>query len=164
MKTLNKLLIPCVMLCFLFTSCSSDDDGIYFDETANAKVEYSEIELDILELVNNYRMSKGLISLKKLNIISSVAETHTVYMAEMNKVSHDYFPLRHQQLVEDADAKLVGENVGFGFGTAQGVFDAWIKSDSHREIIENSDYTHFGISTKKNNEGRNFFTQIFIER
>ena len=164
MKTFKNYLIPCVVLCLLFTSCASEDDGIYFNETANTKIEYSEIELEILELVNNYRSSKGLVTLEKLNIISSVAETHTEYMAEVNKVSHDNFPLRHQQLVEDADAKLVGENVGYGFGTAQGVFEAWLKSDSHREIIERSNYTHFGISTKQNLEGRNYFTQIFIER
>lgn len=164
MKTFKNYLIPCVVLCLLFTSCASEDDEVYFDETANINVEYSEIELEILELVNNYRISKGLSSLNKLNIISAVAETHTDYMAEVNKVSHDHFPLRHQQLVEDADAILVGENVGYGFGTAQGVFDAWLNSDSHREIIEKSNYTHFGISTKQNLEGRNYFTQIFIER
>ena len=164
MKTFKNYLIPCVVLCLLFTSCASEGDEVYFDETANINVEYSEIELEILELVNNYRISKGLSSLNKLNIISAVAETHTDYMAEVNKVSHDHFPLRHQQLVEDADAILVGENVGYGFGTAQGVFDAWLNSDSHREIIEKSNYTHFGISTKQNLEGRNYFTQIFIER
>lgn len=164
MKTFKNYLIPCVVLCLLFTSCSSEDDGIYFDETANTKVEYSEIELEILELVNDYRISKGLISLDKLNIISAVAETHTAYMAEVDKISHDNFYERHQQLVENADAKLVGENVGYGFGTAKGVFDAWLKSASHREIIEKQNYTHFGISTEKNLEGRNYFTQIFIER
>lgn len=166
MKTLKKYLTSCVVLCLLFTSCSSEDDGIYFGDTATAKVNvtYSDIELDILELVNDYRLSKGLNSLEKLNIISEVAETHTAYMAEVGKVSHHNFQKRHLQLVENAEAKLVGENVGYGFNTAEGVFKAWIKSDSHRELIEKSNYTHFGISTEKNLEGRNFFTQIFIER
>ena len=164
MKTFKNYLTSCVVLCLLLTSCSSEDDGIYFDKAATVNVEYSEIELDILELVNEYRTSKGLNSLEQLSIISSVAETHTTYMAEVGKVSHDNFPLRHEQLVKDAKAKLVGENVGFGYSTADAVFEAWLNSESHRKVIEKPNYTHFGISTEQNLEGRNFFTQIFIER
>ena len=163
MKTFKNYLIPCVVLCLLFTSCSSDDDN-FNDDMVYSKVEYSDIELDILDLVNEYRVSKGLISLNQLNIISVVAETHTAYMAEVDKISHDHFSERNQQLVENANAKHVGENVGYGYGTAQGVFDSWLKSDAHRAIIEKPNYTHFGISTEKNLEGRNYFTQIFIER
>lgn len=164
MKTFKNYLTSCVVLCLLFTSCASEDDGIYFDKSVNKNVEYSKIELDILELVNDYRISKGLNSLEQLNIISSVAETHTTYMAEVGKVSHDNFSQRHQQLVKDAKAKLVGENVGYGYTTAKDVFYAWLNSESHRKVIEKSNYTHFGISTEQNLEGRNFFTQIFIER
>ncbi|SNR33450.1 Cysteine-rich secretory protein family protein [Lutibacter agarilyticus] len=164
MKSLKNYLTSCVILCLLFTSCASEDDGIYFDKVANENVEYSKIELDILELVNEYRISKQLNSLEQLNIISSVAETHTTYMAEVGKVSHDNFQLRHQQLVKNAKAKLVGENVGFGYNTAKDIFNAWLDSEPHRLVIEKPNYTHFGISTEQNSEGRNFFTQIFIER
>ena len=166
MKIFKNYLIPCVVLCLLFTSCSSDDeeDDNFNNDTVFSKVEYSDIELEILDLVNEYRVSKGLISLNQLNIISVVAETHTTYMAEVDKISHDHFSERHQQLVESANAKLVGENVGYGYGTAKGIFDSWLKSDAHRGIIEKPNYTHFGISTEKNMEGRNYFTQIFIER
>lgn len=164
MKTFKNYLTSCVVLCLLLTSCSSEDDGIYFDNAAAENVEYSEIELDILELVNEYRISKGLNSLEQLTVISEVAESHTNYMAEVGKVSHDNFQLRHQQLVKVAKAKLVGENVGFGYSTANAVFKAWLDSESHRSVIEKSNYTHFGISTEQNLEGRNFFTQIFIER
>lgn len=164
MNFFKNYLTSCVVLCVLVTSCASEDDGIYFEEVSTLNISYSEIELDIFELVNDYRLSKGLNSLEKLNIISEVAETHTAYMAEVGKISHDNFPLRYEQLVKSANAKLVGENVGFGYSTAEGVFNAWLKSDGHREIIEKSNYTHFGISTEKNKEGRNFFTQIFIER
>ena len=102
--------------------------------------------------------------MSKLDIISYVAESHTVYMVETGLVNHDNFPERNQKLVESANAKSVGENVAYGFNSAKGVVDAWLKSDAHRAIIENEKYTHFGISTERNSEGRNYFTQIFIKR
>jgi uncharacterized protein YkwD len=164
MKTFKFNLALIAFIYLLFTSCATDDNGIYFDNVAEVNVEYSEMELEILNLVNDHRIAKGLTSLEKMNVVSSVAESHTNYMAETGIVSHDHFTERHQKLVNKADAKIVGENVGFGFTTAKGVVDAWLRSDGHRGIIEKASYTHFGISTEQNVEGRNYFTQIFIAR
>lgn len=164
MKTLKLPLIIIAFTSILFTSCASDDDGIYFEKEADTKFEYSNLELEILELVNDYRASKGLSALEKMNIISSVAETHTVFMAETGKVCHDNFAERSQELMSTANAISVGENVGYGYSTAEGVVNAWIKSEGHRTNIEKPQYTHFGISTEQNSEGRNYFTQIFIKR
>lgn len=164
MNTLKNYLTLCVVLCLFLTSCASEDDGIYFENESAVSITYSEIELNILELVNEYRIEKGLKSLERLNLISEVAESHTTYMAAVGKVSHDNFPDRHKQLVQKASAKFVGENVGFGYTCADDVFNAWLQSESHRMQIEKPNFTHFGISTEQNLEGRNFFTQIFIER
>ena len=84
-------------------------------------------------------------------------------MAEVGEANHDHFPERQQKLVLYADAKTVGENVAFGFNSAQSVFNAWLKSESHKKIIEYSEYTHFGISIKTDMLGRNYFTQMFIK-
>tara|TARA_R110001583_G_scaffold85392_1_gene223764 strand:- start:5418 stop:5879 length:462 start_codon:yes stop_codon:yes gene_type:complete len=148
----------------LLTSCSAEDDGIYFNEVSETKIAYTPIEIEILDLVNAYRVEKGLIALKRLNLISSVAETHTHYMVNAGEVNHDFFSERHKQLVNNANAKSVGENVAFGYGTAKSVVNAWISSDSHRKIIENSEYTHFGISTETDKGGENYFTHIFIKQ
>jgi uncharacterized protein YkwD len=163
MKTLKLPLILIAFASVLLTSCASDDDGIYFEKSNEVKVEYSTIDLEIFDLVNDYRVEKGLNPLIKMNFISTVAETHTTYMTITGKLSHDNFPLRHKELVDKANAKLVGENVGYGYSCASDVVNAWLKSDGHREIIENPEFTHFGISTEQNNEGRNYFTQIFIK-
>jgi uncharacterized protein YkwD len=165
MKTLplKSTLIVCAFL--ILTSCASDDDGIYFEKAElDTKIEYSTIEIEILDLVNDYRISIGLNSLDRMNIVSSVAETHTAYMISTGNVGHDNFAERNETLIKNANAKKVGENVGYGFSTAQSVVSAWLNSEGHKAIIESSEYTHFGISTEQNTEGRNFFTQIFIER
>ena len=150
----------------ILLSCAGEDDGIYFNEstdsTVSDKVSYSEMELQILTLVNNHRKSLNLSKLQTLNIISNVADSHTNYMINVGEISHDNFPERVQNLINNAAAKKVGENVAYGYGTAQGVLNGWLNSEAHRKIIENPNYTHFGISTDSNSEGRNFFTQIFI--
>ncbi len=164
MKSIQFKLVFFIIISTVLTSCAKEDDGIYFNELNDVKVEYSTIELEILDLVNNHRVSLGLSSLNKLDIISSVALTHTSYMVETGNVDHFDFPQRQENLVVKANAKSVGENVAYGFNSSKGVVDAWLKSDSHRSIIENEKYTHFGISTEKNSDGRNYFTQMFIKQ
>lgn len=157
MKSIQFKLILFITVSVLLASCATDDDGIYFNELNEVKVEYSTMELEILDLVNSHRTSLGLKSLKKLDVISAVALTHTSYMVETGNVDHYNFPQRQENLVIKANAKSVGENVAYGFNSSKGVVDAWLNSDSHRAIIENEKYTHFGISTEKNSSGRNYF-------
>ena len=167
MKTLAPLAIIFLLTSTLF-SCSPEDDGIFFNETSEvineAKVSYSEIETEILNLVNDHRNSIGLSNLTTLTLISGVADGHTEYMIEAGAVSHDNFSKRAQALMDQADAITVGENVAYGYSSAQGVVNGWLNSSSHRKIIENPNYTHFGISTQVNNENRNYFTHIFIKK
>ncbi|MFK5957888.1 MAG: CAP domain-containing protein [Lutibacter sp.] len=165
MKISNIKLVVILALSFsVLTSCSKEDDGIYFSEIKDVKVEYSVMELEILDLVNNHRLSLGLQSLESLSYISSVAYSHTEYMVETDQVNHDGFPQRQENLVLKANAKSVGENVAYGFNSAKGVVNAWLNSSEHRAIIENESYTHFGISIEKNSEGRFYFTQMFIKK
>lgn len=167
MKSVTPKLLS-ILLCTVFLfSCSQEDDGIYFNEsseTINTSVTYSEIETEILTLVNEYRESKGLSSLITLNIISGVADGHTNYMVTTGQVNHDNFNLRAQNLIDNAAAKSVSENVAYGYSTAQGVVNGWLNSDEHRKAIEDPKNTHFGISTESNSAGRNYFTQIFIQK
>lgn len=169
MKTPTLKICFIILFSFAFFSCSPDEDGIYFDDTSTnalktSKTEYSVIEAEILSLVNTHRESLGLSELTPLSIVSNVADTHTNYMIETGKVSHDNFSERSQNLIENAKAKSVGENVAYGFSSAKGVVNGWLNSDGHRKIIENPNYTHFGISTESNNNGRNYFTHIFIDK
>lgn len=167
MKLPNIKTLALALLIPILFSCSKEDDGIYFDQTneiLSKSVSYSDIESDILNLVNTHRKKLGLSNLSALSIISNVADGHTNYMIEKGEVNHDNFGKRSQTLIENTDAKSVGENVAYGFNSAQGVVNGWLNSDEHRKIIENESYTHFGISTDSNSNGRKYFTQIFIKK
>jgi len=168
MKSIAPKLLVCFFLSVLLFSCAKEDDGIYFNESneelSSTPIEYSAIETEILDLVNNYRNGINLQSLNSLNVISSVADSHTEYMIEKGKISHDNFDQRAQTLMNKANAKTVAENVAYGYTSAESVVNGWLNSESHRSIIENPNFTHFGISTESNNEGRNYFTNIFIKK
>lgn len=168
MKSTPPNLVILVLLCAFLFSCSEEENGIYFNEINEhvnlENVTYTDIESEILSLVNQHRKNLGLSILQKLNIISGVADSHTNYMIEIGQLSHDNFAMRSQYLMNNANAKSVGENVAYGYNSAQGVFNGWLNSDVHRKVIENPNYTHFGISTELNSVGRNYFTQIYIKK
>ena len=156
-----KKLFLLLLLVFLFEpSCSKEEINVYNPTTI---VYYSKIETQTLLLVNEYRKSINLSELILLDEISNVAKEHTEYMIQSDTISHDGFGNRVQFLMERVDAKAVGENVGFGYATANGVLSGWLSSTGHRNIIENPNYTHFGISIDTSNVGRNYFTNIFIK-
>lgn len=165
----NTKLLCLIFLCvFSFSSCTKD--SISSDKNANLKTAnlvdvfaYSEIELDILTAVNDYRKSKGLNILKRVDEITLQAESHTVYMVEKNVVNHDNFNVRFANLVDEIGAKSVSENVGFGYSTANAVVRAWLESEGHLANIE-GDFTHFGVSVEKDTNGKNYFTNIFVRR
>lgn len=167
MKTLATKFFALVILATILFSCAKEDDGVYFNENsevANAKVAYTAFESEIVSLINAHRTSIGLNTLGTLNIVSSVADGHTNYMIEVGQVNHDNFSQRASTLMAEAGAKTVGENVAYGFSTAEGVVKGWLNSDSHRKILENADYTHFGISVETNATNKNYFTNIFIKK
>ena len=166
-STLLKLTFV-VLISSLLASCAEEEDGIFFDQNSEylskVDVTYSDIEIEILDLVNEYRKGMNLSELKRLDIVSSVANTHTNYMIEVGQISHDNFDQRSQTLMKNSQAKKVGENVAYGYSSAKGVVNGWLNSAGHKKVIESTEYTHFGISTDSNKEGRNYFTHIFINK
>jgi uncharacterized protein YkwD len=162
----TKLLPLIAIVAFLgLTSCSTDSvaedtiDSIEVPVAPQAK----QIEIEIMELINAHRITQGLSPLNDHNTVKAVAFTHTDYMIEENNVSHDNFFQRKQSLQANANANVVSENVAYGFNSAESVVNAWLNSPSHRENIEGN-FTDFDISAEKNNEGKWYFTNIFIKR
>ncbi len=158
---LRLLMLFCALI---LTSCSSNGIEIIGNDS-NIPITESEkpIESDILHLINNYRVNNGFSSLNKLQVIKTQTSNHTNYMIEKNEVSHDFFFQRKEYLTENANAVKVGENVAYGYSSAEAVVKAWIKSEGHKKNIEGN-YTHFDITAKKNADGKWYFTNIFVKQ
>ena len=164
MKAAKLLPFLAIVALLGFTSCSPESveeqiEAIELPAAPEAKL----IEIEIMELINAHRITQGLPTLNEHNTVKAVAFTHTDYMIEVDNVSHDNFFQRKESLQVNANASVVSENVAYGFSSAQSVVNAWLNSPSHKDNIE-GDYTDFDISAEQNNEGKWYFTNIFIKR
>ena len=161
--------VSIIALLITFASCSTESaDATPQAETSsnytiNNNYTYSQIENDVADLVNQYRISKGLNPLEKINHISNVSEGHDEYMISINTLTHALFAQREENLRTTLGAVAVGENIAYNYSTAQSVVTAWINSPAHKANME-GDYTHFGIAVKTNPEGKMYFTNMFIRK
>ena len=165
MKLFFKLPLLALFTVLTFSSCSTDsiDDKVDAMELSLFSKEAKTIEVEILELINNHRLSLGLNPLAEMDVIKSVAYSHTDYMVDNDEVSHHNFFTRSNYLKLNAGAEKVSENVAFGYSSAESVVRAWIKSEAHKENLE-GDFTNFDISAEKNEDGRWYYTNIFIKK
>jgi uncharacterized protein YkwD len=165
MKLFFKLPLLALFTVLTFSSCSTDsiDDKADAMELSLFSQEAKTIEVEILELINNHRLSLGLNPLAEMDVIKSVAYSHTDYMVDNDEVSHHNFFTRSNYLKSNAGAEKVSENVAFGYSSAESVVRAWIKSEAHKENLE-GDFTNFDISAEKNEDGRWYYTNIFIKK
>ncbi len=166
MKNLTYFVWLMAISALSLTSCSKD--SLEEMDSANltakvAPVTYSSFELEVLDLVNAYRVDQGLSELQYLDESSALAASHNDHMITKDEVCHDDFGMRYQTLVDDVHAKAVSENVAYGYSSADAVVNAWIKSDGHRENML-GDHTHFGISIKAASDGKFYFTNIFVKK
>ena len=163
-KTLSQILLL-VLLSISLVSCSKEE--MASDENNNTPVNvtyaYSQEELQLFNIINDYRASKGLNRLDKIDYMSVKSEEHDHYMISKGGVSHDYFQDRYEALVKNLGAVNVSENVAYNYSTPQGVFNAWLNSAGHKANIE-GDFTHIGIATRTNSEGKKFYTNLFMKK
>jgi uncharacterized protein YkwD len=157
-----RALLPFAIV-FTLISCSSDSS----EDTIAPIVEnfsYSDTELDLMSKINDHRISVGLTPLEHINHISYKSSEHNDYMIENDVVGHQYFDQRATNIKQVLGALKVSENVAYNFQSNEGVLNAWLLSDGHKENIE-GDFTHFGISVKTNpTNGRKYYTNIFMKR
>ncbi|WPR70455.1 CAP domain-containing protein [Flavobacterium sp. NG2] len=157
-------------LAYVITSCSTnalnDTEVLFNDENTlqrNIIYNYTQTELETLNVINEYRKSLGLTTLQKINYISTKSAEHDDYMISMNVVSHDNFIVRSEDIKNVLGAETVAENIAWNFNSAESVVAAWLKSESHKKKIMGN-FTHFGIAIKADpTTGKNYITNIFAK-
>ncbi|NAS30253.1 CAP domain-containing protein [Flavobacteriaceae bacterium R38] len=163
MNTRTYKIVVILFAVFFVNSCSKDSIEEEIPILALVDVDYTNFENEVLSRINEHRASIGLNALEISDEVSSVAQSHTEHMISTNRVSHDFFFRRRDVLRDNPGANAVSENVAFGFSTSGGVVRGWLNSEEHRAIIETPSFTHFGIAVDVDTEGRNYFTNIFIQ-
>lgn len=168
-KTLNMKLHYAFLffLAVAITSCNSpsveDESELFEDTVQQTAIQISPIEADLFERVNDYRTTKGLNVLTFSDETYKLAQEHTQFMIIEDRISHDYFSDRAQEIAKVTNAVYVAENVAKEYPNAEMALQGWLDSDSHRKTIEGN-FTHTVISIKENFEGKLFYTQIFFRK
>lgn len=143
-----------------FISCSNDPEK---DLHQSEALTLFDVEAEVFDLINSHRSSKGLTLLTDLDVAYPKAAEHTEYMIFTGEPSHDYFYDREAYLISEAGATKVAENVAYAFRSAKGAVNAWLESSSHKAIIE-GDFTHGAICVMKDDQGKYFYTHIFVKK
>lgn len=163
--TVLRALVPMVCL-FTLLSCSSNES----ESTPAARpslvqnYDYNSDELQLADLINQYRVSQGLNALELINHVSYKSEEHTEYMIAKKSVNHDMFAERSENIMAVLGAVKVNENVAYNFMTPASALNAWLNSPGHKANLEGN-FTHFGISIRVDEQtGKKYYTNIFVKK
>ena len=139
-------------------------DVFYFDSEAVALSDMSNSDsglraeaLEAYNQVNDKRAEAGLDSLawdKNLETSSNVrAEECSVSFSHTRPSGKAWYTV---------DSKNQGgENLAFGFDTADDAVEAWMNSPTHRDNIEYPDFTRVAISIYRDDDGTCYWAQEF---
>lgn len=151
--------VPVFILLFL-GSCTSDSiDDTPVLEAENVLI----IEQDLLDIVNEHRLNLNTNALAFSDVAYKYANLHTDYMISKGSISHDNFSSRASNIDSEISVEMVAENVAKDYQTALEAFEGWYVSSSHKKTME-GDFTHTGISVKKDDFGNYYFTQLFYKQ
>ncbi|MGH1339132.1 MAG: CAP domain-containing protein [Aureispira sp.] len=123
----------------------------------------SDIEIEILQLVNEHRATLNLSPLAFYLPIQEASYQHSNNMAHGSvPFGHTGFSERANSLVQSLGGSAASENVAMGQRSAHEVVQSWLNSAQHRKNIE-GDFNLTGISVVRDKNGERVFTQLFIK-
>ena len=152
----RKLLFWTLPFVLLFLSWSDGD----IDPNTNVADE-AAVANELVSLVNDHRISIGKSILLRSTTADQLAAEHTSYMIVKNDISHDNYDVRWETLELKENAEEVTENIGYDVSAEKAITEClsniWLKAN-----VE-GDFTHTGISVKKDRNGNYYYTQIFFK-
>lgn len=117
----------------------------------------------ILQDVNAYRKTKGLPPLKLDPFLSREARQHSQDMATHRMAfGHEGFSTRLKHMYAHVKhPNGAAENVAFNYKDGHVVVKNWLTSPHHRANIQGR-YNYTGIGLARDNHGKLYFTQVFL--
>ena len=109
---------------------------------------YSEMIDKVLEIINGYRAEKGIAPLKINEKLMEISGARAEEIAWSGLHSHTRpGPKNWSSILKDGGitSGQAGENIGWGYDTAEAVCEAWKNSTTHYENLMNPEFTETGI-------------------
>ena len=150
-----------VLFCIAFMGCTISHKPTGLKGTST---EALQLEQEVCQLINRYRISQNLPPLTAKEIITQQARMHSRAMATKRiPVGHSGFAKRVERISRSLPCRAAAENVAYNKGysnCAQRAAQDWFKNKKHRKNIEGN-YHLTGIGVAMDSQGAYYFTQIF---
>ncbi|WP_191963523.1 CAP domain-containing protein [Pseudotamlana haliotis] len=150
--------LVCMTMLIFSTACSSSDDS-----NGNQGDEKKTLSTQLLNGLNDHRLSLGLDALILHDYASTLAQEHSEYMAEAGKMSYDNSYERAELMFKAESPSKMSESAAWKYNTAEEAVAAMLNASEHKNNIE-ADFTHIGIGTSKSDAGIYFYSLIFLRK
>jgi len=159
-----------ISLLLLLVSCHASDSNSPSSSVAQAEaaseLQTESFKVQVMNLVNAYRDSKGVVRLIRTSALEEQIQTH------MSDITERRMPFGHRGMndrcrharTELDSGNACGEIVAKGQKTPQAVFDAWIASPKHRERMIEGRYNRVGVGLAMNEDGHLYWGLLFLQK
>ena len=128
-----------------------------------------DLAVRVVELVNQHRAARGLSQLTVTTPLTNAAIWKSRHMAKYVYMAHaDPAPPVARSVGDrllacgyPASSAGWGENIAYGYTSADAVMQGWLNSPGHRANIENPSYRAIGVGAAASSTGRLYWTQEF---
>lgn len=121
-----------------------------------------EFKAEVIRLVNLERAENGVAALEYMEPLCGIADVR----AEESSVTFRHVRpdgTRCFTIFKENDLfyRFAGENLAYGYKTAEEFVDAWMNSESHRSNILDPDFQYTGIGYFVSDSGKIYCSQLF---
>ncbi len=102
-------------------------------------------------MINDYRAGRGLDCLLVSDNLVESADKHLAYLLKKKSISHKGLggsSVSQRSAAEGVTAFMVGEVVGYSESKEE-LFNSWLESPAHHEVIVDPKWSWSGVSTKE---------------
>jgi uncharacterized YkwD family protein/spore coat assembly protein SafA len=139
---------------------------INIPQPTSAPNDIRTLETEVIRLVNVERSRAGRSALTENNELSHVARLKSQDFIKNNYFSHNsptYGSPFNMLTSFGIPFTAAAENIASGQPTAVEAMNSWMSSSGHRANILNSMYNQIGVGVARDNNGKLYWTQIFIK-
>lgn len=130
---------------------------------SESNVESSDFAKQVVKLVNEERVKAGLSELTIDTQVEAAALTRAKEIKQsFSHTRPDGSSFSTALKEQGVSYKGSGENIAWGQKSPEEVMKGWMNSEGHRANILNSKYTKIGVGHYQDENGRNYWTQLFI--
>lgn len=117
------------------------------------------VEDEVLLLVNQERAAAGLMPLRSDVRLRTAAARRSGDLAASGTLSHDGWVEAIRSAGYGGGA--LGENIAYGYGSADAVMSGWMRSSGHRANVLRSYFRDLGVGCTRDGRGRLWWVQSF---